>query len=137
MKKYIRASRIPTANTSVPCMRGIKMKHYIRASKIPTADTLADFGTADFLDQMEDVISDYMIPFIERQELWREPSVHNGVGTDYWSDRDTGSIIVEIDYEEELEDIYHMLLDADGDEKKFKSELGAWVVKTIINDDEY
>lgn len=113
------------------------MKQYIRTSQIPTADTLADFGTPDFLDQMESVISDYMIPFIERQNLWSEPSVQGGFGTDYWRDRDTGSIIVEIDYGEELEDIYQMLLDADGDEKKFKSELGAWVVKTIINDDTY
>ena len=85
----------------------------------------------EFYDYFEDYLVQYLAQSLSRYNLWSEPSVKGGVGSEFWLDEDTDEVVVEIDYEEEMYEIKDLAIQSYGNLEKFKKLLDKYVDSMI------
>ena len=110
------------------------MKVYIKSSletSLLDRDSLINMELYEFDEYFEDYLVQYLAQSLSRYNLWSEPSVRGGIGSDFWLDEDTDEVVVEIDFEEEMYEIQHLTIRSDGNLQKFKKLLDEYVDSMI------
>lgn len=110
------------------------MKVYIKSNSetsLLDSDSLTNMEPYEFDAYFEDYLSQYLVQSLSRYNLLSEPSVRGGMGSDFWLDEDTGGVVVEIDFEDEMYDIQDLAIQSQGNLKKFKTLLDKYVDSMI------